>query len=299
MDVDVYVLVVIGHDAVCHDDGVAIAQFAVLCEQVFLGFLVFGIDELPASEPSGHGVLLEYLLQYAGLDDVAFYLCRAQVFVAGDVDAVDFHLVLLLDVDVHYHLVGCSGIVSLQDVYHGVLVAFFGEVPLCEDFSTVYHVGRQLAVLYQAHLFLEVVALVFSYAIEVDLRDARTLGELDVEVGRVSHEAVHADGHVAEESVAPIAFDGFGYFFAWDLYLLSLAQSAQPYQQVVVVVAHTVDGNISDVVLAWCSAVVDFGCYFTLHHLREHGREQSEKTYYNKVYPFHFDVECSVLIIPS
>ena len=123
IDVDVFLLAV-GHHAVCHNDGVAVTQFAILREQVLFCFLVLVLHELLASEPSGEGVLVVYLLQYAWLDKVALYLSVAQVVVAGDVDAIDSYLVFLLYVDIHDDLVGGAGVVVLYDVYLCVLVAF-------------------------------------------------------------------------------------------------------------------------------------------------------------------------------
>ena len=102
-----------------------------------------------------------------------------------------------------------------------------------------------------------------------------------MQVAGITNEAVHPDGHIAEKSVAPIAFHGFCDFFARNLDFLSLCQSAQSNEKMVVIVFHAIDGNLTDIVLPGCAAIVDFRSHFTLHYLREQRIKQSEKSKYN------------------
>ena len=225
-------------------------------------------------------MLLVNLLQDTLADQTALDLLCAQMLVARNVDVVDLHLVFPLDVHIHDNLVGSTGIVPLNDVYLSILVSLLCEIALCKNLCTVNHVGCQLVVLDQSHLLLQVVLLVLPNTIDVDFGDARTLRKLDVQVAGVTNETVHPDGHIAEESVAPVAFHGFRDFFAGNLNLLSLCQSAQSNEKMVVVVLHAIDGNLTDVVLSGCAAIVDFRSHFTLHHLREQRIKQSEKSKY-------------------
>ena len=64
MDIDVHVFFIHVLHGVCHDDGIAIAQFCVVVLQVLLGFLVLGLNELVATEPVVETFLLAYCLQY-------------------------------------------------------------------------------------------------------------------------------------------------------------------------------------------------------------------------------------------
>ena len=96
---------------------------------------------------------------------------------------VNLHFILLVHLHIHYYTVRCSGIITLHNVYIGILVAFVCEIPLSQYFGAIHHIGRQLVVLHQAHLLLQVIALILPDARIVNLRDTGPLRQLYMQVG--------------------------------------------------------------------------------------------------------------------
>ena len=207
-EMDIHIVLAERHYAVRHDDRITITQFGIFVHQILLGFLVLALYELLATEPAADVLLLVHLLEHAFLDETTLYLLLCQVVVSADVDMMNLHLILLLHIDIQYDLVGCTGILTLGDVYHSILVALVLIIPGTQNLGTVYHVGRHLIVLHQSDALLQVFTLTLLDADIVDLRDARTLGQFDVQIGRISHEAIYADGHIAEETVLPVPLHG-------------------------------------------------------------------------------------------
>ena len=213
-DDDVDRALVVGAYAVVDDAGVAVAELVVLLDEAFLVLGPALVDELLGAEPAAHEAAFVGLLERTVGEERPLDFLDGKLLVAQNGDAVDLHLVLLVDVDVYDDLAGIADVVVLNELYLGVLVAFVVEVLLAPDAGTLEGGGHELHPLDEAELALEVLALAFLDAIVVDLRDAGPGGEGDAQVDAVANDAVCLDGDVAEEPVLPVALRGAGDFLA-------------------------------------------------------------------------------------
>ena len=165
------------------------------------------------------------LLESTVLEECTLDLRHFQGGVAKHGDAINLHLVLLIDIDFQYGFAWLRDIVVLDDVDFCILIALFIEIAFGEQARAVYDVGCDLSVLDQTQLFLQVLLLAFLHAVVCDFRDAGACCQLDMQIGLIIDEAVHTDGDIAEEAVFPVAADGRRYLFTWQGDTLSHLQS--------------------------------------------------------------------------
>ena len=162
VDVYVYVLFVVWHNAVGVYNSVAVAPFVVLVDyQAFVLFILFG-KELFAFKKVVQLVYLVRLLHRA------FEFLDVFLLYAGEVDVFYFYLFVLVDVHVDDNLVRCRYVVFLNDFDNCVFISLFFEVTLYYDFCTVDDVGRNLASASQAEPFLYILAFRFLYSVVGD-----------------------------------------------------------------------------------------------------------------------------------
>ena len=245
---DIHIVLAERHYAVRHDDRITITQFGIFVHQILLGFLVLALYELLATEPAADVLLLVHLLEHAFLDETTLYLLLCQVVVSADVDMMNLHLILLLHIDIQYDLVGCTGILTLGDVYHSILVALVLIIPGTQNLGTVYGVGRHLHTFEQTQLGLHILTLRLLQTDVVDGRHARTHLQIDVQIDFVCYQRVGIDFHLREEAVLPVALHGVGNLRAGDVYLLTHGESGDAGEHVVLIVVHarhvdTADGH--------------------------------------------------------
>ena len=153
--------------AVFNDGGVAIAKFVILVYKVLLISLIsFG------------GIFLRFkeCRQLAGLvclgegtlcEQSALNLRVAQVLVALNDNLAHLHLLLLVNLDVKYHLILSRYVVALAYVYLSILITLVVEIVFGQQLSTVYHVRRNLVALKKSELCLKVLTfrLLHTYII--------------------------------------------------------------------------------------------------------------------------------------
>ena len=279
VEIDVHALLVEGHYAVGYQEGIAVTQFVIFVDEVVLGFLVLLVDKLLRTEPATHVLAFVYGLQHAFGDKGTLDFLLWQVVVTGDVDVVHLHLVFLVDVYVHDDIAGFGGIIASQDVEFGILVALLVEVSLTQNLCPGNGVGRHLVFFHNAQFLFQILAFALLHARIVDSGNARVRGKVDVEVGRIANNAVDGDGHIAEESVAPISTNGIGDLFAGDGNLIAHLQTRQSDEQVVVVVCCSRYGDASEDAFAWSATIVNVGFYFFVQALCQHlstGTEQQK-----------------------
>ena len=125
-------------------------------------------------------------------------------------------LLLLVDLYIDNHLVLVLRVVALRDEHFGILEAFIVEVALGQGLGTVDDVGGDLAALDHANLAFQVLTFRLLHAVVVDVRHARTHGEVDGEPDLVAFNLVGRDLYVGEEAVAPVALTGLGNLVARD-----------------------------------------------------------------------------------
>ena len=81
-------------------------------------------------------------------------LLGGKVIITCDVNLVDLHLFLLVNVHIDNELVWLSKVVVLHDVHLCILEALVLKVSLDDDLRLVNHVGCELVALHNTHLLL-------------------------------------------------------------------------------------------------------------------------------------------------
>ena len=220
---------------------IAVSVLVILVDQELLVLVVEVVDKLLRTEEVAPVATL------IGLLHRPLQLLLVEGAITGDVDLVDLDFLLLVDGDVEDEVIGLGHIVALHDGDIGILEALLIEVALDDNLGTVHHVGCDLIALAEVELGLQVILLRLLHTDEVDFREARALGERDVQVSLVAHGLLHGDAHVREQAVLPVALHSGCDLFARDGDHLSDRQSRQAYQHVVLVVvdtAHRDTGNL-------------------------------------------------------
>ena len=202
---DIYLLLVKVRYAIGQQYGVAITMLVIFSDYIFLIVLIFLSRELLRAEhlhDTGFPVvrqaellvrLLHRLLQLPG----------GQFFVTLKIDTMDLGLFILIDIDIHDHLALVRGIVLLLDLNIHVLKAFAIEELLDHDLGTVHNVRRHLETFLQAQLRLQVLTLAFLDPVVIDLRDTRTLLQLDLQPNLVALDLRRQDLHIRKQAMFP------------------------------------------------------------------------------------------------
>ena len=252
-------LVVIVADRVFKDGGIAEAQLVILFDHGLLGLLIALIGEFLRFEGVGQLAGLMDLTEGTLTDECTLNLAVLQLLITHEGDLVDFHLGLLVDIDVKAHLPRVFGIFRLNDIDLGILVAFLVEVFLGKNLGTVDDVTRQTHAAYHTELLLHVLTLRLLDTMIGDRTDAGTKAEMDTEIYLVANDGVGSDAHLREQSIAPIAFDGFGDLTARNLDLLADSQSGKTSKHIVLIAFDTLNGNAADLARTGCAGIGDVG----------------------------------------
>ena len=172
-DVDVDILVIVGHNRVADDTGVAVAFLVIFLDDAVEVVAVVALDEFFLLEE------VEQLAFLVGLLHGALNGVVAHDLVALDIDFVDFDLVVAVDVDVDDHLVGMAEVFVLLNLHGSVAEAFLIVVFLDDLLRAVDDVGRDVVALHELEALVEVFYLPFSGAVVVYLADTRLLAQMD------------------------------------------------------------------------------------------------------------------------
>ena len=225
-------------DAVPHDDHVAVAKLVVLVDEVLLVGLEALLGELLRLEERGQLAGLVRLGERALGEERSLYLLVGERLVAYQYYLAHLHLVLLVYVDVEYHLVLGRHVIALLDVYHRVLVPFLVEVLPCQRLGAVDDVRRYLAPGHDPEPRLEVFALAFLQPVVVYRAHAGPEGEVEAEVYLGAHYRVGRDRHLREQPVPPVTLHGLGDLAARHAYRLPHGEAGDAGQHVVLIAFH-------------------------------------------------------------
>lgn len=267
-EVNIDVLVVIGHDAVGHDHGVAIAPTVHFFDEQPLVFFVFVGEEFARSEgdPLFEGGAVAGFLHriFEGRDHFGVD--------ARDVDFVDGDFVAFVHIDVYNHAIIGRDILPLCDVDLDILVALLFEILLYAQFGPIHEVGRDLVAGFERNARFDLLALRLFESGESHFRDAGLGGELDVEIDFVSDDAVGQDLHVGEEPLLPVVLNSGADFVARHLVGFAHFEVGNADEQIFVVALDAVDLDAPEHVACGLCGVDDVGLGL---RLRTHRRDES------------------------
>ena len=232
--------------AVLQDLGIAITQFVVFVDQIFLVFLpAFGSIFFRLEEGGELAGLVGFGKSALG-EESALYARVLQVFVAIDDDVSHLLFLFFVDDDVEDHLVFLSHVGPLLNVDDGILESFVVEIFLCQQLGAVEHVGSELAAVEQSELVFQVGLFALLHPHIVDFRHAWPHFERDVQPHFVAHDTVGGYFHAGEESVSPVSLHSIGDFCAWERNLLSHAESGNACKGIVLIPLDPTDVEPAD-----------------------------------------------------
>ena len=257
--IDVHVLVVVLGYRVFDDGGIAEAQLVVLVDQCLLGFLIAFVSELLGLEHRIELACFVDLAERTLADQRALDLAVLQLVVALEDQFVDLHLRLLVDVDVEDNLSWMAWIVDLRNVDLGILVSLLVEVSLSQNLGTVDDVTRQTHASHHSQFGLHIVALGLFDAVIDNLANAGTQTQVDAEVYLGSDDRVGSDAHLREQTIAPVALDGFSDLGTRHFDLLTYLKSRETCEHIVLVAFHTFYGDSGNLTGTGCACVGDVG----------------------------------------
>ena len=139
-EVNIDVLVVIGHDAVGHDHGVTIAPTVHFFDEQPLVFFVFVGEEFARSEG-------DPLFEGGAVAGLLHRVFQRRVILGSTpviIDFMDSDFVALVNVDVHNHAVVGRDIFVLRDVDLDVFVTLLLEILFDAQFGSIDEVGGDL-----------------------------------------------------------------------------------------------------------------------------------------------------------
>ena len=134
-------------------------------------------------------------------------LLGGEMVVTRDVNLVDLHLLLLVNVHIDNELARLGDVITLHDVHLGILEALVIVVSLDDNLGLVHHVGCELVTLHNTHLLLQIIVLRFLNAIDIDLRHTWPHGQMYFQINLIVHNAVCLNLHSREESLLPVSLD--------------------------------------------------------------------------------------------
>ena len=235
VQVHVHLLVAIVHHAVGNNLGIAVAHLIIFLYDTVLVVLVIRRDELLLAEQLYEATLLIGLLHHALELAVAYNL------VALDVNLVHLYLLMLVDVDVHNHLVLIVGQWALHHIHVGILETLGVEILVNDLLGAGGNVGRELVTLHQAQAQLQVFAFPFLHAVVINLGNTRLLAQRYLKPHLVAIYLVNLDLHLREKPLAPKTLGRRGDFRTRDFHFLPYGKTRIAYYYVVFVIVHACD----------------------------------------------------------
>ena len=134
-------------------------------------------------------------------------LLGGKMLITRDVDFVDLHFFLLVNVDINNELPLLCKVIVLHDVHLSILETFLVKVSFGDDLCLVHHVGSQLIAFHNAHFLHQVIVFRLLHTIDVDLRHAWAHGKGNFQIDLSIHDTVCRNFHRREESLFPISLD--------------------------------------------------------------------------------------------
>ena len=226
IDVDIHIHEVLAcrHHAVCHNLCVAITELVIFLNDALFVLGIFLFNELLGLEQTLETLFVGFLQQTAR-EEVTMKLSSLDVVITRNVNLVDLHLLLFVDVHINNHLVLLVQVVALDDFSLGILETFIIEIALDDNLGTVHHVRRNLNTLHDTDFLFQVLLLALSHTIDVDFRHTRSRSENDFQVETVVLNLFSFDADRRKESMLPIALHSSGNFITRKCHLFSNGES--------------------------------------------------------------------------
>ena len=138
---------------------------------------------------------------------------------------VDFYPFALVDIYVNYVAACRRAVLAWHYIYFGVVEAFVPVISQYVFFSLVYDVGRKLRPFLHTYAFFQVLLVAFLYAVEIYLRNSRSLVEVQVKPDFVTAHGYDFDFHVRKKPLLPETAYHVAYVVGGNSYLRPLFQA--------------------------------------------------------------------------
>ena len=252
---DVDMLLIVVPNRVFENCHIPVSQLIIFIHEILFGSLVPFVGKLLRLQETAQFACLVHLGEHTFPEQSTLDFPGRKILVALDDNMADFHLGLLVHVHIQDYLVVTRHIVTLGNIDFRIFVTLLIKIFLCENLGTVNHIGRNLTSLHDAQLGLHILALAFLEPGIVDGTHSGPLGKMDAEVHLGAHDRVGGDGHLREESMAPIPSDSICDFTSRDRDLLSFSESRESDEHIIFVALDSSDTNATDFTVAGGSGV--------------------------------------------
>ena len=196
MNSNIHMLLIHRNHTIRNDQRIAITQLTIVSQQVVLRLLIVRLDKLMLLKPVTHSPPLMNRSQHTLTDErpLEFSILNDRItlhpYLTYD------NLAILPNIDRHDHLVRRSRIILLQDLNLSVLVALLIKIPLSQNLCAIDHIRRQLIILDQPQLRLQILPITLLHPSITHLRDTRARHEFDTQISRIIHNRIHPHRHV-------------------------------------------------------------------------------------------------------
>ena len=219
VNVDVDLLVVVWHDAVAENLGIAIAEFVVFLQNTVEVILIIRLDELFLAEQ------FEKVAALIGLFYHALQLAVGEHLIAGDIDFMNLDFCMLVDVDVHNHLVFVREVFLKGNLDVGLAETFLIEIFLDNHFGTVHDILRNLIALHEVKTLLKVFALTFLHSGVNYLGNTRLSAQIEQKPNLVAGDFLDDKLSLGKQALTHQALHGGCHVVAGDLDLVALLEA--------------------------------------------------------------------------
>ena len=286
MNSNIHMLLIHRNHTIRNDQRISIAQLTIISQQVVLRLLIVRLNKLMLFKPVTHSPPLMNSSQHTLTDERPLELSVLNDRITLHPYLTYDNLAILPNIDRHNHLVRRSRIILLQDLNLSILVSLLIEIPLSQNLRTVDHIRRQLIVLDQPQLRLQILPITLLHPSITYLRDTRARHEFDTQISRIINNRIHPHRHVRKQAILPIPLDSPRNLSSRHRYTVPHADTRQTHQHLLVKIRQALHRDTFDHNLTWRTTIVHRHRRITSHPLsprRQHLPPQSQHhhTHYN------------------
>ena len=197
--------------------------------------------------------------------------------VTGDIDFVNLHLLMLVNIDVHNHLVLLGEVLLKIYLDIGVAETFFLKILLDNGCGAVHDVLRDLIALHEVQTLLQVLTLTLFHAVVFHLRDAGLSAEIDKQPHFVAGHLLHDYLSLGKEALTHKALHCRGDIVTGNLDTVAFLQSRISYHDIILIIVGTGHPDVGNLIGRRKRRIDNGGiidCVDTLLRIGKTGEEQ-------------------------
>ena len=271
-------------DTVFQDLSITITILIILVDQLLLIFLPALRCKLLSLEERRQFACLVGLGESTLGEESTLDLAVREFLVSIDGNLMNFDFLLLIHHHIQDDLSLVGNIVTLVDLDIGILESFVIEIFLGKNLGTIQHIRSHLGTFHHTQFLLHVLTLALLQANIVDIGDARTHCQIDMQINLLPHDGVGSNSDLGEQSMLPIALHCICNFIARYIDSISDSQARDTRKHIIFISFHSRHIDATNEQATWIARIRDVGIHdlvLCLHLCACHcGEEQDENLFY-------------------